>query len=130
MLSIMHKIIDSLHKHFKTLLPIIGVAGLTDLIREFVRLKLMEWIYSNLGSAGQWLRNYPVGVFTLGLILALFVLAVFVLLEAFSKPDASAIVDLNQRPFLIRPMVTKRWAIGFASFLRYPSHSQLIREMM
>jgi hypothetical protein len=91
------------------------VGGLLDLAREFVRAKLMDWIYSELGNFGQWLREYPFAIFTVCVAGALLVLGIFIVIEAFRKQGESTIIDQHERPFLATPVVTKRWAIGVAA---------------
>jgi hypothetical protein len=49
------------------LLAAVGVPGLWDLLREFLRGKLLDSIASRLGTFGDWLKDNPVSFFTIGL---------------------------------------------------------------
>lgn len=45
----------TLHKHWKRLLGFIGISGALDLVKEYLRGKVMDWAISHLGGFGHWL---------------------------------------------------------------------------
>ena len=49
-------------KHWKSLVGLLGVSGLADLAKEFVRHEAMNWVSEKLGPFGRWLVTDPASV--------------------------------------------------------------------
>src|SRR5258708_6433561 len=88
--SLRSDVTTTLRKHYKSLLTIVGVSGLTDLIREHLRAEVMDWAISKLGWFGVLLLANPVALTSIGVVAALVVLTAMVVSEA-SKETPSVI---------------------------------------
>src|SRR5713101_1740096 len=73
---IMRRVVLILQRKWKQLLLFLGVQSLLDVVKEFLRGKLMDRAFEYLGPLGQWLKAYPVAFFTIGLVIAMVVLIV------------------------------------------------------
>lgn len=73
--------IATVRKNWVRLLFLFGISGLADLIKEYVRGKVMEWAVSRVGAAATWFFGDPFSFMTLTAIVALVVLAVMVARE-------------------------------------------------
>jgi hypothetical protein len=92
-------VMDSLRRHWKKFLAVLGVSGALDILKDYFRGKLMDWAASKLGPFGRWLMENPAGLFTLAVALLLaFILAVTIR-ESSSPPRKSHILDHEEKPF-------------------------------
>jgi hypothetical protein len=100
--NISAKTAGGLRQYWKTVLWIIGVPSILDIIKEWARGRMMDWLVVHLGPFGSWFAENPVAFFTLGLFSAGIFLAISVLRNEFNPP-ASVIVDVNRRPYVSPP---------------------------
>src|SRR5258708_26438825 len=94
--SLVYRIISIARNKWKRIFLFLGVPGLADLLREFLRAKTMDWIYERLGPFGLWLLNYKLALFTTALVISLLVIVVAAIRESW-KPHESVILDVNGR---------------------------------
>jgi hypothetical protein len=94
-------------KNWRRIFGFIGVQGLFDLVREFVRGKAMEWIYQNLGSVGIWMASYKLAGLTIGIIIVILWLIASVIKA--TRERESIILDPTGKPYQIRT-APKAWA--------------------
>jgi hypothetical protein len=93
----------------KTILWIVGTPVSLDLLKEFFRGKMMDWLASHLGVVGLWLCHNPVSFLTIGVVTALVFIIAAVIHEEVKHSD-STIVDTNARPF--NRQRRSKWAVG------------------
>jgi hypothetical protein len=110
--SVALRIAARVQKHWKALLAWIGVTCVWDLIREFVRGKAMDWLFSRLGSLGQWAVTYPF-VFTTIAVAGVLLYIVVVVLREWTRQEESPVLDKYGNPFRHRALTTKQ-AFGFS----------------
>jgi hypothetical protein len=107
------RVASVVRRYWTDLLAIVGVSGLLDLLREFFRAKLMDFIASHFGVFGQWLVANPVALLTLGIVAALIFLIAALVKEAyFAVTSESPIVDHQNRPYSSTAKVSPKWAGG------------------
>jgi hypothetical protein len=102
-----------LHQRYKSLLFLLGIETLPDILKEFVRGKLMDALYDQLGGFGLWLKAYPLAFFTVGLCSVIAWLAIITVRES-RKPRHSIICDEQAVPYT-RNKVSRRWAYSFVA---------------
>lgn len=91
------RIVTRAKRHWKTALAVIGVPTIGDLIREFVRGRAMDWLFSKVGSIGQWILTYPLAMFTIGV--SCFVLWIaFIVIQEWSVKEESLVLDQYGKP--------------------------------
>src|SRR5258708_7715490 len=105
------RLIFRVRKHWKRLLGFIGVSGLLDLVREYLRGKTMDRLLDKLGGIGAWIHGYQVALFSIGLTLALLWLLGTAIKESLIRVD-STIVSHDGKPYQI-PRLDRSWTIGF-----------------
>jgi len=93
----------------------LGVGGLLDLVREFLRAKAMDWFYSHLGSFGQWFVTYPLATVTICVCTILAIIVILAIRE-WKTIQESPIVNSKGVPFKSRGLSTKQ-AFGFSGLL-------------
>jgi hypothetical protein len=96
------KAAGGLRRHWKAVLWIIGAPSVLDIIKEWGRGRIVEWLVAHLGSLGRWLAENPVAFFTVGLFSGMLFLAISVV-RIELNPPASVIVDANHRPYISPP---------------------------
>ena len=101
------RLILQLEKNRKRFWLLLGSPGLLDVMKEFLRGKLMDRAFGYLGPLGQWLKAYPVAFFTIGLVIAMLVLIVATIRES-SVLEQSVICDEHGAPY-IRQRVAPPW---------------------
>jgi hypothetical protein len=118
------RILFRVRQHWKWLLGFIGVPGLLDLLKEHLRVKAMDWLFSKLGTVGTWVRNYPPALFSLGLAAALLWLASAAIRESLITSD-SPILNHEGNPYQLKRL-SAGWTAIFVvvvlaclSFLAY-----------
>ena len=107
----MRQLVLLLRKDWKRLLLFIGASSLLDIVKEFVRGKVMDQAYEHLGGLGQWLKAYPVAFFTLALAVVILIIVVGVIKES-RVTESSAIYDERGVPYQKQP-ITRAWIRGF-----------------
>jgi hypothetical protein len=98
------KAAGGLRRHWKAVLWIIGAPSVIDIIKEWGRGRVVEWLVAHLGPLGRWLAENPFAFFTLGLFSAMLFLAISVV-HTELNPPASVIVDVNRRPYVSPPRI-------------------------
>src|SRR5579859_1277660 len=99
-----------LRKRYAWLLALIGVPGIGDFVRDYVRGKVVDYTLSRLGWFGDLLVANPVALTEIGILLALIVLTVMVTSES-SRQLPSPIYENAHRPFM-KPPTSRRWLGG------------------
>ena len=108
-------LLESLRKHWKKVLGFLGVSAFLDLVREYFRAQLMNWIAGRLGPFGNWLSGNPSALFTLAVVLVLMWFVVLLVQERIWPKVGGLILDHNERPVLVRP--SSKFIAYSASFL-------------
>jgi hypothetical protein len=93
------------------MLLVLGVGSLLDIVKEFLRAKMMDWLYERFGSFGQWLLNYPLNGLTISLVAALLFLMMLVVWESGTR-KLSPILDTSARPYEMQG-ISNAWGVGF-----------------
>jgi uncharacterized membrane protein len=115
--SEVHLMSDSIRRHWKRILALLGVPAVADLLKEFVRSKLMDWGFWKLGWVGKWLLENPFGLLTTCIILIILWLTIDVIRKQESSSSSSAILDDRANPFArgLSPRFTLLFCIGSAA---------------
>lgn len=108
----MRSLILAAKRHWKRILKFLGVAGLIDLLKEFVRAKIMDWAYQRLGGFGQWMLDYPIAVLSLGIVAVLLALVVVAVKESRAK-EFSHVLDITERPYEMARL-SRTWSACFS----------------
>ncbi len=112
--SVVRRFVLVLQTNGKKLLLWLGVSSLADIIKEFIRGKLMDQMYTNLGGGlGRWLVAYPAAFFTLALCVVLVVVVVATIRES-AVAKSSVICDERGVPYQRQP-VSPRWIYGLGA---------------
>jgi hypothetical protein len=90
------------------------VNGALDIVKEFVRGKLVDQAYVHLGVLGRWLLAYPVAFFTLGLCLIILLVVGATMRELFITED-SAIYDEHGNPYETQ-LVSPNWTVSLVIY--------------
>lgn len=111
--SRMRRLVLCLGLWWKKILLFIGIGGVGDLIREFARAKAMDWLYSRLGSVGQWALSYKLALLTISAGAFIAISIIFVVRE-WSRTEDSSILNSKGIPYKLRGLSTKQavWFVG------------------
>jgi hypothetical protein len=109
---IMRRVVLTLHKKWKQLFLFLGVQGFLDLVKEFVRGKLMDQAVERLGGVGQWLKAYPFAFFTIGLCIVILAILGIAIKESFAA-EQSAICDEHGIPYK-KERIAPAWTRGLS----------------
>jgi hypothetical protein len=110
--SIVRRSVLVLRKQWKRLLWCLGAPSLLDILKEFVRGKLVDQTYIHLGSIERWLLAYPLAFFTLGLSPVIATIVGATIKES-RKPEDSEIFNEQGIPYERQP-VSPKWTRGLA----------------
>jgi hypothetical protein len=107
-----------LRKRYIWLLGIIGLPGIGDLLREYLRGRAMDWAVSKLaklGWFGDWLTANPVALTSIGVVIALVTLTAMVSVES-GRERPSPIYEHRDKPFM-KPPASRNWLLGFIAVM-------------
>lgn len=109
----MDRIETALRKHWRVLLALLGASSSLDLLKNWVRGKIMDWVLSNLGKSGEWIFLDPWSILTVTTICVVIVMGLKVLVHS-GKLITSTILDHQQKELRYH-RASIRWQATFGS---------------
>lgn len=100
-----------IRRRYLWFLGLLGVTGVADFVKEYVRNRIVDYVVDRLGWFGDSMRHNPVAFTEIGIVIALVALTIMVTSDS-AKEQPSLIYRDYHVPFM-KPPASKRWIFGF-----------------
>ena len=101
-------------RHWKATLVFLGVGGAGDILKEYGRSKLEDFVADHLGEFGHWLLNDPVSLFTLAVVSCLLLVPAKLTLENRASNQKSLICDRHEQSYDLPSRTRETWVAAVA----------------